>query len=249
MPTKAFLATTALVLCVSSPLAGQETGKPAERTIAFKSLGKQDSNAQFVAWYGRAYHVSTRNGGAVLYDQSASSGFAKYAIPSWMNDSGYGYTASGTLAADDFIIPGSGTHTISTVYAAGVESSAQAFANVIFFDNIKYNKKTGTTTAMVKAQCPYMPITDTAGDLTVDVSTCNSGRFKASHDYAVSVQAESAGGAWYWQTNQDRVGRPGFWYDYGGIGNGSCYHQLTPIKICYPTKGWGPDLAFALYGN
>lgn len=260
MMTKTLLATTALVLCVSTCFAGQETGQGGAKTIppfanqgaaagaSFDNIGERDANARFLEWYG-APRVPPRNGETVLYDQSPSSGFAKYAVASWQNDSSYDYGASGTLAADDFIIPGTGKHTITAVHAAGVEENAQAFANVVFFSNLKYDKQTGTTTAIVKADCPYMPITDTRGNLVVDVSSCNAGTFKGGHDYAVSVQAESAGGVWYWQTNRKRIGRAGFWYDGGGGGSGSCYQQLTPIKTCYPTRGYGPDLAFAIYGQ
>jgi hypothetical protein len=226
---------------------------PAHVGVTLNNLDEQDSNAQFASWYGKAYRVTPRSGSTILYDQSASSEFAKYAIPSWKNDSSYKYAASDTLAADDFIIPGTGKHEITAVYAAGVIEPVDdlAWVNVIFFSDLKYNKSTGTTTAIVKAECPYMPFTDETGtgDLMVDVSSCNSGAFKAGHDYAVSVQPESADLVWYWQTNRKRLNRPGFWWDGGGGGNGTCYTQLTPIKLCYPTKGYGPDLAFAIYGN
>jgi hypothetical protein len=75
------------------------------------------------------------------------------------------------------------------------------------------------------------------------------GTFEGGHDYGVSVQGISAGGIWYWQTNRKQIGRPGMWYDYGGGGSGPCYMQLMPIKTCFPTKGYGPDLAFAIIGN
>ena len=198
---------------------------------------------------GSAFRFPPRNGDTVLYDQSASSGFAKYAVPSWANDSSYYPYSEPDLAADDFVIPGTGKHAVTAVYAAGVGNEYQNFVNIIFFSNLRYNKKTGTTTAIVKAECPGMPFKVESAGVMVDVSSCDSGTFKGAHDYAVSVQPESPGDAWYWQTNRKRIGRSGFWYDYGGGGSGSCYEQLTPIKICYPTKGYGPDLAFAIYGN
>ena len=197
-----------------------------------------------------AGHFTPRSTSTLLYDQSDSSGLAKYAVPSWANDSSFIPYSTPDLAADDFVIPGTGTHTVTAVYAAGV-GSYQSWVNVIFFSTLKYNKQTGTTTAIVKATCSGMPFTDESGtgDLLVDVSSCDSGTFNGGHDYAVSVQPESPGGIWYWQTNRQRIGRPGFWYDYGGGGSGSCYTQLTPVKICFPTKGYGPDLAFAIYGT
>lgn len=191
-------------------------------------------------------------GSTVLYDQSANTGFDKYAIASWANDSAHPYSAP-DLAADDFVIPGTGNHTVTAVYAAGVIEPEDdlAWVNVIFFSKLRYNRSTGTTTATVKAECPYMPFTDETGtgDLMVDVTSCDTGSFRGGHDYAVSVQPESADLVWYWQTNRKRIGRPGMWWDEGGGGSGSCYQQFTPIKICYPTKGYGPDLAFAIYGN
>lgn len=194
-----------------------------------------------------ALHPTPPPGSAVLYDQSDSAGFAKYAIPSWWNTSEHPYTTP-DLAADDFVIPGTGSHTITAVYAAGVNNGQQA-ANVTFFSNLRYNRKTGATTAVVKATCQFMPLTYNSSGVMVDLSSCDLGTFRAGHDYAVSVQTGSPGGIWYWQTNRKRIGRPGFWYDYGGGGSGSCYEQLTPIKLCFPTKGYGPDLAFAIYGN
>jgi hypothetical protein len=260
MLTRALLATTALVLCLPSSFAGQQTGNPGgasdsvrqlERGAASTKLAEADSNARFLSWYGRGYHLTPPNGGQILYDQSASSGFAEYAVPSWENDSAP-YTTP-DLAADDFIIPGNDTHKITAVYAAGVIQPADdlAWVNVIFFSDLKYDRKTGATTAVVKATCPGMPFSDETGtgDLLVDVSSCDTGRFRGGHDYAVSVQPESADSVWYWQTNRKQLNRPGFWWDDGGGGNGSCYTQLTPIKTCFPTKGYGPDLAFAIIGN
>jgi hypothetical protein len=195
-----------------------------------------------------------RDGTTVLYDQSSSSGFAKYAVVSWYNISFDPPYSAPDLAADDFIIPGTGTHKITAVYVAGTTGSKYEIpgVSVIFFDNLKYDKKTGKTTAVVKAKCPYTPFSDGngIGDLLIDVSSCNAGAFKGGHDYAVSVQGFSAGGTvWYWQTNKKRLNRPGMWYDYGGGGNGPCYTQLMPIKTCFPTAGYGPDLAFAIIGN
>ena len=219
------------------------------------ALATASSAGQYVApaakpvHTAKAFHYTPRNGETLLYDQSASSGFAKYAVTSWENNSAHPYTTP-DLAADDFIIPGTGKHTITSVYAPGV-GSYQSWVNVIFFSNLKYNKKTGTTTAVVKAQCPQMPFTDESGtgDLLVDVSSCNSGTFDGGHDYALSVQPESPGDIWSWQTNRRRIGRPGLWYNYQGGGSGPCYSALTPITVCFPTKGYGPDLAFAIYGN
>ncbi|HEY3638970.1 MAG TPA: hypothetical protein VGK90_12550 [Rhizomicrobium sp.] len=248
MLAKLFLATSALVLCVSNSLAGQQPADPG-KSAPLVLPGGHDRNAQFLAWYGpRALH----NGSTVLYEQSASAGLAKYAIPSWENDSAYRLAVSDTLAADDFTIPGKGIHKITAVYVKGVIKPVDdlAWVNVEFFDKVKYDKKTGATTAVVKAQCPGMRFTDTTGtgDLMVDVTGCNTGTFRGGHDYAVSVQPQSADLVWYWQTNRKRVGRPGFWYNYEGGGNGPCT-TLTPIRICFPTKGYGPDLAFAIYGN
>jgi hypothetical protein len=203
---------------------------------------------------GAAFHYMLRDGSTILYDQSADSGFAKYAVPSWENDSAprNAYTTP-DLAADDFVIPGTGKHTITAVYAAGVITPVDdlAWVNVIFFSNLKYDRKTGTTTAVVKANCPGMPFTDKSGtgNLMVDVSSCDTGVFRSGHDYAVSIQPESADLVWYWQTNRKQIGRPGVWYDAGGSGSGPCYTQLTPIRTCFPVKGYGPDLAFAIYGH
>src|SRR6266700_3353259 len=53
---------------------------------------------------GKAFHFTPRNGDTILYDQSANSGFAKYAVPSWENNSASAYSTP-DLAADDFVIP------------------------------------------------------------------------------------------------------------------------------------------------
>lgn len=264
MLIRPFLATTALVLCVSATFAAGAKVASADKSLSgitaaqggrqlaadFRNTSAADANAQFLAWYGKS---APHGDSTLLYEQSAPSGFAKYAIASWKNDSAAPYGDSGTAAADDFIIPGTGTHAITAVYAEGVIEPEDdlAWVNVIFYERLSYDRKNGMTTATVKAECPYMPFTDTTGtgDLMVDVSSCNTGAFKAGHDYAVSVQPESADLVWYWQTNKKRVGRPGFWYDYYGGKTGACYTQLAPIKKCYPTKGYGPDLAFAIYGN
>lgn len=207
-----------------------------------------------------AYRFALPDGSNVLYDQSAESGFAKYAIPSWYNNSSYStnslyrnhssYAPYSTpdIAADDFVIPGAGSHRITAVYAAGVGDFV-SWVDVTFFSKLKYSKKTGTTTAIVKAICQGMTGQNQGGNLLVDVSACDTGEFKAGHRYGVSVQASSPGDVWYWQTNRKRVNGPGLWWDYGGGGSGSCYEQLTPIKTCFPTKGYGPDLAFAIIGN
>ena len=243
MARKTFLATTALVLCVATSFARQEGGSSGERIGSFHKLNNVNANAQFVSWYGPP---PPHTGSTILYEQSASSGFAKYAVTSWKNDSAYGDYVSSSTAADDFTIPGTGTHSITAVYAAGTGDFLN-YVNVTFFDKLKYSKTTGKTTAVVKASCTFMPFTDSnGGDLMVDVSSCNAGMFKAGHDYAVSVQGLSPGPpVWAWQTNRKRVGRQGFW-----AGNLSgCMTQLTPIKSCFPGKGYGPDLAFAVYGN
>lgn len=238
MSKKLFLATSALILCVSSSFAGRDG-----RGVAADKLDVVDRNAQFLSWYGTP---APGNASTLLYEQSASSGFSTYAVPSWRNDSAHDFYGSSSLAADDFIIPGKGTHTITSVYAAGTGDYLNS-VDVIFFDKLEYNKKTGVTTAIVKATCDYMPFTDSNGDLTVDVSSCNAGKFKAGHDYAVSVQGLSPGPpVWAWQTNRKQIGRQAFWY---GHGNASCDQQLTPVKICFKGKGYGRDLAFAIYGN
>ena len=262
MPKKSFLVTTALVLCVSTSFAAQETGTPGagtippfttarvarqhERSVAANKFEKVSRNAQFISWYGPS---ASHNASTVLYEQSASSGFAKYAVPSWWNDSSYGHNyISSSMAADDFIIPGTGKHDITAIYAAGVSEfhASVVGANVIFFDTLKYSKKTGTTTAIVKAKCSWMPVSYKGyGNLVVDVSSCNLGRFKGGHDYSVSVQGITAGSLWSWQTNRKRIKREGLW-----VGNrGGCTTQFMPIKTCFPTKGYGRDLAFAIYGN
>ena len=82
---------------------------------------------------GSAFRFPPRNGDTVLYDQSASSGFAKYAVPSWANDSSYYPYSEPDLAADDFVIPGTGKHAVTAVYAAGVGNEYQNFVNIIFF--------------------------------------------------------------------------------------------------------------------
>jgi len=217
--------------------------------------------AMTVAHAGSAYRFALHDGSNVLYDQSADSGFAKYAVPSWYNNSSYApnswhdhsssYAPYSTpdIAADDFVIPGTGTHHVTAVYAAGVTDFV-SWVDVTFFSKLKFSKKTGMTTAIVKAICQRMPVQGSGnGDLLVDVSSCDTGAFKAGHDYGVSVQASSSGEVWYWQTNRKRINGPGLWWDYGGGGSGSCYEQLTPIKTCFPTRGYGPDLAFAIIGN
>jgi hypothetical protein len=238
MKTMLFAAASALALAVGTASAGQYV----------PSMVVKPAHVR------KAFHFKPRRGETLLYDQSESAGFAKYAVISWENDSAprNAYTTP-DLAADDFIIPGTGRHTITAVYAAGTTGSSYGIqgVNIIFFDNLRYNERTGTTKAVVKAMCPGMPVTnENTGDLVIDVSSCDTGTFKGGHDYALSIQGISAGDPiWYWQTNRKRIGRPGMWWDDGGGGSGSCYTQLTPIKTCYPTKGYGPDLAFAIYGN
>lgn len=239
MSKLSLLVTSALILCVSSSFAGQEG-----RGVAADKSDAIDRNVQFLSWYGAP---PPENGSTVLYRQSASSGFSTYAVPSWRNDSAHDFYGSSSLAADDFVIPGKGSHNITAVYAAGTGDFLN-YVDVIFFDKLEYNKKDRVTTAVVKATCNFMPFNLTnGGDLTVDVSSCNAGKFKAGHDYAVSVQGLSPGPpVWAWQTNRKQIGRQAFWY---GHGNASCDQQLTPVKICFKGKGYGRDLAFAIYGN
>ena len=252
---KTFLATTALVLFVSNSLAGQapttKTVPPfaaayvtQKRDVNFSKPGTAERNAQFFAWFG---HRVPHDASKLLYEQSASSEFSSSAVSSWKNDSGLGYSVESSIGADDFTIPGTGKHTITAIYAPGSSGSGLNFVNVTFYDKLRYNKATGQTTAVVKALCSYMPFKElNGGDLMVDVSSCGAGRFRGGHDYALSVQALSPGRpAWHWQTNKYQTKRQAFWAG----NNSACDTQLTPIKTCFPGRGYGPDLAFAIYGN
>lgn len=234
-----FLVTTALVLCVAS-VTGRES-MPGNAGNDFQTV---DRNAQFLSQYGPH---GPHNASTLLYAQSASSGFSTYAVPSWKNDSAYDDAGSSSLAADDFLIAGKGSHSITAIYAPGVGDFLN-YVDVTFYDRLSYNRKTGITTAVVKASCNFMPFSmSNGGDLTVDVSSCNAGKFKSGHDYAVSIQGLSPGPpVWAWQTNRKQIGRQAFWY---GHNQPVCGQQLTPLKMCFSEKGYGRDLAFAIYGN
>ena len=118
-----------------------------------------------------------------------------------------------------------------------------------FYDRLKYYANTGMTSVITKASCDSFSFTDSGGDVLVDVSSCNLGRFRGGHDYAVAVQGNvlNSGGKWAWQTNRNQIGRQAFYFTYGETG--SCTTQFTPIKTCFTATGYGPDLAFAIYGN
>lgn len=258
---KTSIATTALVLCISASVAAQEPGKPGARSVApfgtaqadqrhdviFSNL---DKNAQFLSWFG---YRASRNASTVLYEQSASSGFSTYAISSWAL---YGSAAcSGcteTMAADDFVIPGKGKYQISAVYAPGMTfSNAEPFAiNITFYEVLKYSEKTGKTTIVTKATCNTQSFKDTSGhgNFLADVSSCNLGKFKGGHDYSVNVQPWfNSFGHWAWQTNKVQIKRQAFFVGYGWTG--PCRSYFRPVKTCFPETGYGPDLAFAIYGT
>src|SRR5690348_8130855 len=138
---RTFAATTALVLCVSASFARQET-----MPIS--------ANAQFVSWYGGLPTVP-RDGSTLLYEQSASSGFSTYAVSDWFV---WGSAPScdgcySAMAADDFILPGTGRYKITAVYAPGVILSGTEPSQiyVAFYDALKYSRKTGKTTIALKA--------------------------------------------------------------------------------------------------
>jgi len=84
----------------------------------------------------------------------ASSGFSASAVRSnSFHSSGSNY---GNLAADDFTIPGTGTHKITAVYAPGMNlaSYEPSSMGVTFYDKLKYSGKSGITTVVVKARSP-----------------------------------------------------------------------------------------------
>jgi len=246
MLKKVCFVTTALVLCAPASLAENETIAPT------------NANAQFSSWYGGSpaagarYHFMPRDGSTLLYAQSASSGFSSYAV-SATNFTSSGFCCFGNIAADDFIIPGTGTHQITEIYAAGT-FSGQLYGQswmITFYDKLKYDRKTGITTAVIKAGCESSSYSAVGGDVLVDVSSCNLGRFRGGHDYAVAVQWNSGEccnyNKWSWQTNRNQIKRQAFYFTYGR--SGSCPQQFTPIKTCFPGTGYGPDLAFAIYGS
>ena len=245
---KSFVASTALILCVSIAYARQETS----RSVS--------ANAQFVSWYGglpaarESYHFVPRDDSQVLYEQSASSGFSTYAISS------YGISGSAACsgcfnprAADDFVIPGTGQYyKITAVYAPGVilSGTEPSWIDVTFYDVLKYSKETGKTTIVPKATCDTKSYSDTSGrgDFMVDVSSCKLGRFKSAHDYSVSVQPWFwSNGSWAWQTNRNQIKRQAFFL--ANSGTGPCTWYYRPVKTCFPGDGYGPDLAFAIYGR
>jgi hypothetical protein len=246
---KAFWVTTALVLCGSTSFAGQEP------------YASPYANAQFISWYaaastaGAKYRFTPRDESKVLYEQSASSGFSSYAVLSDNEQSSSGFCCVGFLAADDFIIPGRGTHKITAVYTPGVHVSGYAEPSsmaVTFYDKIKYNEKSGTTTVVLKSSCPAAPFTDVtgSGSMLIDLSSCWVGKFKAGHDYALAVQANSGVSGvystWAWQTNRNQIKRQALYFTYYKTW---CNQQFTPIKTCFPETGYGPDLAFAIIGK
>jgi hypothetical protein len=247
MLKQALLVTTALVVCVSTAFARQESGTRADTGFGFSA------SRGFLAAARVAYHFWPRTGSKVLYDQSATSGFSRSAVMA-NND----YTGSGgccsqiEIAADDFVIPGTGTHRITAVHAPGVLSGNEPYAMAVtFYDKIKYSEKSGITAVVLKAMCPQAPYSDLdhKGDMLVDVSSCNLGKFKAGHDYAVAVQGNSYyGDVWAWRTNRNQIKRQAFYFSYGWE-RGSCKTQFTPIKTCFPGNGYGPDLAFAIIGK
>ena len=246
MLKQAFLATTGLVLCVTASFARPVADTPV------------DANARFVAWYGGSPQGAAAAGdlrpgeeSKVLYDQSASSGYSTHAV-SATNFTSSSLCCFGNIAADDFTIPGRGTHKITAVYAAGVFSGpATSSWTVTFYDKLQYDRKTGITTALSKATCDSMSVSTSGGNVLVDVSACRLGTFKGGHDYAVAVQENSGGmfgtASWAWRTNRKQIRRQAFYFTYGQ--SGSCTTQFTPIKTCFPKKGYGPDLAFAIYGR
>jgi hypothetical protein len=243
MLKSAFVLTTALVLGCSTSIAGTETGSGA------------DANARFLSWYagaltpGAGHHLRPHDDSKLLYDQSASSGYSSNAVSATNLYSSSGYCCWGNIAADDFVIPGTGTHKITSVYAAGVNrSGTPQWMTVTFYDRLKYYATSGITSVVTKATCDSTSFTDSNGDVLVDLSSCKLGRFKGGHDYAVAVQANSYyGGRWAWQTNRNQIGRQAFYFTYGE--SGTCTMQYTPIKTCFPATGYGPDLAFAIYGR
>ena len=244
---KTFVATTALVLYVSTSFARQEAMPVSV-------------NAQFISWYGGLpaagvkYRPIPRDGSTLLYEQSASSGFSTYAISSWgVSGSAACSGCWDPMAADDFIIPGTGRYKITAVYAPGVilSGAEPSYFHIVFYDALKYSKKTGKTTIATKATCDTTSYSDTSGhgDFLVDVSSCNLGRrFKGGRDYSVSVQPWFwSNGSWAWQTNRNQIKRQAFFVGYGGTG--PCNAYFRPVKTCFPGSGYGPDLAFAIYGR
>jgi hypothetical protein len=156
------------------------------------------------------------------------------------------------MAADDFVIPGSGKYTITAVYAPGVTLSGlePSYIRITFYDVLRYSRKTRKTTIVTKTTCDIFSFSDTngRGDFLVDVSSCNLGRFRAGHDYSITVQPWFwSNGSWAWQTNRNQIKRQAFFVEYGGTG--SCNAYLRPVKTCFPESGYGPDLAFAIYGT
>jgi len=242
MMKKAFVASTALVLCASASFAGEQSRRPAS------------ANAQFLAWYGGAEHQpKPHDTSKLLYEQSASSGFSTYGISSWgVSGSAPCHSCFDPMAADDFTVPGTGKYKVTAVYVPGriLSGTEPTSFYITFYQELKYSKINLRTTVAIKATCTTTSYSDLGhGDFLVDLSSCNLGRFKNGHDYSLSVQPWFwSNGSWAWQTNSKQIGRQGFVDLFGG-GGGSCNEQLTPIKICFPESGYGPDLAFAIYGR
>lgn len=255
---KAFIATTALILCVSTSFAAQQTARFGEsgRGVTPSDLDKHNPNGRFLSWFGyspASGDAARRNGGGILYEQSASSGFSTYAISSW-HISGSAACASchQTMAADDFVIPGTGGYEISAVYAPGHTISGTEPSSILitFYDVLKYSRQTGKTIIVTKTTCDTKSFSDTNGhgNFMVDVSSCKLGTFKGGHDYSVSVQPWFwSNGRWAWHTNRKQIRRQAFYVD--DSESGPCNAYFRPVKICFPEKGYGPDLAFAIYGR
>jgi len=203
--------------------------------------------------HGKAFRVTPRAGSTASYGQSAGSASNSIASTELENSSYAGYDSRG---ADDFVIPGSGKHTITAVYANGINYYGYGYGatsmNVIFYTKLKYSAKRGLT-ANVKAVCTDVPSFDLSGSgfLEADVSGCAAGKFKGGHDYSVSVQTRSNyyfQNWWYWTTNANKVGKEALWSNYGGAFY-TCPGSYKPVQTCFPSGYAGPDFAFGVIGN
>lgn len=251
---RTFAATTALVLCIPASVVAQQPAKPAFGSMAVQvrqqSAETPDPNARLFSWFGWR---PSRNAGTLLYAQSASSDFARYGIWSWgVSGSALCRGCFNPMAADDFVVPGTGQYTISAVYAPGDIYSGLEPTHIFvtFYNVLKYSRKTGKTIVETKATCDTKSYSDMSGhgNFLVDVSSCNLGTFKGGHDYSVSVQAWFwSNGSWAWQTNRNQVKRQAFFV--GNDGNGPCNAYFAPVKTCFTEKGYGRDMAFAIYGE
>lgn len=191
-------------------------------------------------------HFTPNDGSTVLYDQAQTSGFSSYAVASVLLESA-SYGIYDSQGADDFVIPGTGKHKISAIYAPGEDLDVAPTSMTVTF----YSKVKGQTDTVLKV-CSSMPTTGT-NDLTVDVKSCGV-KLKAGKRYWVSVQAITPSGQaeddwWYWQTNKNIVGKSGEWDNYGGGFDQCSTAYLQPMKTCFPTSGIGPDLAFEILGK